>query len=144
MVNIKIGNVSKEFVKKKSTTKALEDIDLEIASGEFFGILGSSGSGKTTLMRIIAGLEVPTIGSVTFDDTIVSKDNKINVEVEDRNVGMVFQNWALYPHLTNYENIAFPLRVQRLNQGEISKRVREIADLLDIRAVLGKKPREAS
>ena len=144
MVNIKIGNVSKEFVKKKSITKALEDIDLEIASGEFFGILGSSGSGKTTLMRIIAGLEVPTTGSVRFDDTIVSKDNKINVEVEDRNVGMVFQNWALYPHLTNYENIAFPLRVQRLNQGEISKRVREIADLLDIRTVLGKKPREAS
>lgn len=144
MVHIKIENVTKEFEKNKKITKALQNIDLEIDSGEFFGILGSSGSGKTTLMRIIAGLEVPTKGALIFDDKTVSKDNKILVEVEDRNIGMVFQNWALYPHLTNFENIAFPLRVKRLTQSAINRRVREIAELLDIGEVLNKRPKEAS
>lgn len=144
MVNIKIENMSKEFIKKTSVTKALQNLNLEIKSGEFFGILGSSGSGKTTLMRIIAGLEIPTRGSISFDDNVVSKDNKIRVEIEDRNIGMVFQNWALYPHLTNFENIAFPLRVKRLSNAAINKRVKRISELLDITEVLNKRPKEAS
>ena len=144
MVQINIENVTKIFEKKNKITKALQNIDLEIDSVEFFGILGSSGSGKTTLMRIIAGLEVPTNGTVSFDHKPVSKDNKILVEVEDRNVGMVFQNWALYPHLTNFENIAFPLRIKRLTETAIKRRVREIAELLDITEVLNKHPKEAS
>ncbi len=144
MVHINIENVTKDFEKNNKITKALQHIDLEIDSVEFFGILGSSGSGKTTLMRIIAGLEVPTQGTVSFDHKPVSKDNKILVEVEDRNIGMVFQNWALYPHLTNFENIAFPLRIKKLTETAVKRRVGEIADLLDIGEVLNKRPKEAS
>ena len=144
MVSIKIENLSKQFVKKNNVTNALRDVNLEIGDKQFFGILGSSGSGKTTLMRIIAGLEVPSKGIVRFDNKIVSKDGKTLVEVEDRNVGMVFQNWALYPHLTNFENIAFPLRVKRLNPSAIKRKVTELADMLNIREVLYKKPRESS
>ncbi|MCL4438133.1 MAG: ABC transporter ATP-binding protein [Candidatus Thermoplasmatota archaeon] len=144
MVAIKIENLSKKFVKKNNVTNALQNINLEIGNKQFFGILGSSGSGKTTLMRIIAGLEVPTKGIIRFDDKIVSKDGKTIVEVEDRNVGMVFQNWALYPHLTNFENIAFPLRVKRLSPSAIKNKVTELADMLNIREVLYKKPRESS
>ncbi|AGO60085.1 MULTISPECIES: glucose ABC transporter ATP-binding protein GlcV [Ferroplasma] len=144
MVQINIENVTKKFEKKNKVTMALQHINLDIDSGEFFGILGSSGSGKTTLMRIIAGLEIPTEGTVSFDQKPVSKDNKIITEVEDRNIGMVFQNWALYPHLTNFENIAFPLRIMRLKESAVNRRVKEIAELLDISEVLNKHPKEAS
>lgn len=144
MVNIKLNNVSKIFKKGKSEFKALNDINIDIPDNSFFGILGASGAGKTTTMRIIAGLEVPTTGEVLFDGTPVSKDNKIIVDPEERDVGMVFQNWALYPHMNNYENIAFPLKVKKWNPDNIVKRVYELADILGIREVLAKRPGEIS
>ncbi len=144
MVSIKLNNVSKIFKKGKTEFKALENINLEIPNNSFFGILGASGAGKTTVMRIIAGLEAPTIGEVLFDNTLVSKDNVTIVDPEERDVGMVFQNWALYPHMNNYENIAFPLKVKKWTQDDIVKRVYDLSDILGIREVLAKRPGEIS
>lgn len=144
MVKITLNNVTKIFGKGDKSFRAIKDVDFEIKSSSFFGILGASGAGKTTLMRIIAGLETPTKGSVSFDSTVVARDDKDLVPVEDRNVGMVFQNWALYPHLTNYENIAFPLKVKHWDSNKILARVRDLAETLGIGEVLGKRPGQVS
>ena len=144
MVNITVRNVTKIFKSRNKTVVALNNVNLEVKSGEAFGIVGPSGAGKTTLMRIIAGLEVPTSGEVLFDDKVVSKDGKIIVPPEKRNIGMVFQNWALYPNLTAFENIAFPLRNQKLPEDEIKQKVQEIAEILGISHVLSHYPRELS
>ena len=144
MVNISVKNVTKIFKSKNNNVIALDNINLKIESGEAFGIVGPSGAGKTTLMRIIAGLDVPTSGEVLFDEKVVSKDGKILVPPEKRNIGMVFQNWALYPNLTAFENIAFPLRNQKLPEDEIRRKVQEIAEILGISHVLSHYPRELS
>ena len=107
MVLVVLENITKIF---PPNVVALDNISLEIESSEFFVTLGPSGSGKTTLLRIIAGLERPTKGRVIIGDkVVVDAEKKVFVEPGDRNIGMVFQNWALYPHMTVYENIAFPL-----------------------------------
>lgn len=142
MVRIIAKNISKYF--KKGRVIALDKINLIIENGERFGILGPSGAGKTTLMRIIAGLEVPSEGELYFDDKLVAKDGKLIVPPEDRRIGMVFQTWALYPNLTAYENIAFPLTNTKISKEEIRKRVEEIAKILDITHVLNHYPRELS
>jgi len=135
---VEVKELSKVFPPK---VQALREVSFKIRSGDFFVILGPSGSGKTTLLRIIAGLEVPTAGRVLIDGrTVVDADNNIYIEPKDRNVGMVFQNWALYPHMTAYDNIAFPLRVQRLSKQEIDRRVKEVAEALGIRDLLHRKP----
>ena len=97
---------------------ALDDVSLEVWSGEFVTLLGQSGSGKSTLLRIIAGLTAPSEGRVAINGSDVS-----NVPTQRRGVGFVFQNYALFPHLTVFENIAYPLRIRRMNQGEIRRRV---------------------
>jgi glucose/arabinose transport system ATP-binding protein len=137
-------DVTKTFAKGKSVVQAVRDANLEITSGEFFGILGPSGSGKTTTLRLIAGLEEPTKGQIFFDDQLVAADGKIIVPAEKRNIGLVFQTWALYPHMTAYDNIAFPLVVKKLDRSEIAKRVSEVASVLGIEDVLQKYPREIS
>ncbi len=144
MVKIVVKNVNKIFRSKNKNVVALKDINLEVSSGEAFGIVGPSGAGKTTLMRIIAGLDVPTTGEVWFDGNVISKDGRILVPPERRNIGMVFQNWALYPNLTAFENIAFPLRSQKLPKDQISQKVQEIAEILGIKDVLSHYPRELS
>ncbi|CCC80868.1 glucose ABC transporter ATP-binding protein GlcV [Thermoproteus tenax] len=144
MVRIIAKNISKYFKKGKNRVVALENINLTIENGERFGILGPSGAGKTTLLRIIAGLEVPSEGELYFDDKLVAKGGKVIVPPEDRRIGMVFQTWALYPNLTAYENIAFPLTNIKLSKEEIRKRVEEIARILDITHVLNHYPRELS
>ena len=124
---------------------ALKNVNLEIRPKEFFVILGPSGSGKTTLLRIIAGLEVPTKGRVIIGDRVVVDAEKgIYVEPKERNIGMVFQNWALYPHMTAYDNIAFPLRIKKLPKNEIDRRVKEVAEALGIRDLLNRKPSQMS
>lgn len=135
---VKIENLWKIFPPK---VVALKNINVEIKPGEFFVILGPSGSGKTTLLRIIAGLEVPTKGRVIIGDKVVVDAEKgLFVEPKDRNIGMVFQNWALYPHMTAYDNIAFPLKIKKLPQEEIDKRVKEVAEALGIADLLKRKP----
>ncbi len=140
MVKIVLENVTKIFTKKKQENKVLDDITFEVADGNFFGIIGQSGAGKTTLLRIIAGLEGPTHGRVKFDNTVVAEEGKIMVPIEERNIGMVFQTWALYPHLTSYENIAFPLRAKKMDENEIESTVLHLAKMLGIEEVLGRKP----
>ena len=140
MVKIVLENVTKIFTKKKQENKVLDDITFEVADGNFFGIIGQSGAGKTTLLRIIAGLEGPTHGRVKFDNAVVAEEGKIMVPIEERNIGMVFQTWALYPHLTSYENIAFPLRAKKMDENEIESTVLHLAKMLGIEEVLGRKP----
>ena len=92
---------------------ALRDVSVEIRDGEFLVVLGPSGSGKTTFIRCIAGLETPTRGRILFGDRpVVDVERGVNVPPAKRNVGMVFQNWALYPHMKVFNNIAFPLKIR--------------------------------
>ncbi|MBX8642920.1 MAG: ABC transporter ATP-binding protein, partial [Thermoplasmata archaeon] len=140
MVKIGLENVTKIFTKKKLENKVLDDISFEVADGNFFGIIGQSGAGKTTLLRIIAGLEGPTHGKVKFDNTVVAEEGKIRVPIEERNIGMVFQTWALYPHLTSYDNIAFPLRAKKLDENDIESTVLHLAKMLGITEILVRKP----
>lgn len=140
MVKIGLENVTKIFTKKKLENKVLDDISFEVADGNFFGIIGQSGAGKTTLLRIIAGLEGPTHGKVKFDNTVVAEEGKIRVPIEERNIGMVFQTWALYPHLTSYDNIAFPLRAKKMDENDIESTVLHLAKMLGITEILVRKP----
>lgn len=124
---------------------ALKDVNLKINDGEFFVVLGPSGHGKTTFLRVLAGLEVPTRGRILFDDeVIVDTERKIFVEPPKRNVGMVFQNWALYPHMKVFDNIAFPLKIKKLPKREIEARVKEVAEILGIAELLDRYPRQLS
>ncbi len=140
MVKIEFQNVVKIFGKKDKAKTVIDDMSFDVGDGDFFGIIGASGSGKTTVLRMIAGLENPTRGTISFDEKPVSSGGKVLVPVEERNIGMVFQNWALYPHMTNFENIAFPLRAKRLPEVEVRKKVEHLANMLNIRETLGQRP----
>jgi ABC-type sugar transport system ATPase subunit len=118
---------------------AVREIDLEIREGEFFTLLGPSGCGKTTTLRMVAGLERPTSGHIFIGDRDFT-----NVPPRDRDVAMVFQNYALYPHMSVYDNLALNLQVRRVPRHEIEIRVREIAQLLAIEPFLRYKPGQLS
>jgi ABC-type sugar transport system ATPase subunit len=124
---------------------ALDDVSLKVEKGEFLVVLGPSGSGKTTLLRIIAGLEKPSKGAVYIDGEVVADASRgINVPPQKRDVGMVFQNWALYPNMRVFDNIAFPLEIKGLSRREIRKRVLEVAEVLGIEGLLDRYPRQLS
>ncbi len=135
MAKIGLENLSKCFGK----VKAVNNINIEIKDGEFLSLLGPSGCGKTTLLRLIAGLETPTSGEIYFDDKAVT-----DVSPAERNTSMVFQSYALYPHMTIFNNIAFPLQVRKVHKDEINKTVKEAASLLKVDDLLNRKPREIS
>src|SRR4026208_2222998 len=120
-------------------TRAVEDFDLEIEDGEFMVLVGPSGCGKTTALRMLAGLEDISEGRVVIGDRVVN-----HVPSRDRDIAMVFQSYALYPHLSVYENIAFGLRVKKVPKKEIDERVRDAARILDLEALLDRKPRNLS
>lgn len=142
MVVVAMENVDKIF---PPNVVALKDVNLRINDGEFFVVLGPSGAGKTTFLRVLAGLETLTRGRLLFDDdVIVDVERKIFVDPPKRNIGMVFQNWALYPHMKVFDNIAFPLKIQRLPKGEIEARVREVAEILGLSELLNRYPRQLS
>lgn len=119
--------------------RALSDFCLEIADGEFLVIVGPSGCGKSTTLRILAGIEEPTSGRVFLGDADVT-----GLDPRDRDVAMVFQNYALYPHMTVFDNMAFALRMRGESRAEIGRRVGEAAAILGIEALLGRKPKDLS
>ena len=120
-------------------TRAVNDMDLEIADGEFMVLVGPSGCGKSTALRMVAGLEDISEGVLRIGERVVN-----NVAAKDRDIAMVFQSYALYPHLTVYENIAFGLRVRKMDKDEIDKRVQEAAQILGLEQFLDRKPRALS
>jgi len=138
-MSISINHVSKTF----NGFQALNDIDLQIPSGDFVALLGPSGSGKTTLLRLIAGLEHPNEGTIHFNDLDFTDKT-----VKERNIGFVFQHYALFKHMTIYENIAFGLKVKprklRLSNVEIQKKVHELLELVQLKEVADRYPAQLS
>jgi multiple sugar transport system ATP-binding protein len=135
----------KQFTTVRGMVKALQKIDLEVREGEFFIFLGPSGCGKSTLLNVTAGLEKLTAGEIHFNDQIVdSPEKQIFVPSRDRNVAMVFQSYALYPHLNVLRNIAFPLQVSKEGKEKTRHAVNEVAKLLHIENLLERKPGELS
>lgn len=132
---VTIDHVSKRF----GDFVALDDIDFSIKPGEFFSLLGPSGCGKTTLLRIIAGFEFPDEGTVLFD-----AENVIPFPPNKRQSNTVFQTYALFPHLSVYENVAFPLRLQKLPKNEIDERVKKYLALVQLESHMHKKPSQLS
>ncbi len=144
-MKIKFENLGKHFNGKGGRVHALKNIELEVKDGEFFILLGPSGCGKSTLLNLAAGLEKATEGRILFDDEVVADPKKkIFVPPRQRNVAMVFQNYALYPHMKVFENIAFPLRVAKMEKEKINEAVNNTAALLGIEDLLDRKPGELS
>jgi len=135
MSTIKLEKVTKSFGK----VLAMNDINMIVNNGEFMVLLGPSGCGKTTTLLTLAGIYKPTSGNIYFDEQIVN-----NLPSKYRKIGMVFQNYALYPHMTIFENIAFPLRAMKIPNKDIDKKVRAIAFNLGIDTLLDRKPSQIS
>jgi len=136
-----VGQVTFEDVAKvyPDGTRAVDDLDLEIRDGEFMVLVGPSGCGKSTALRMVAGLEDISEGTLKIGDKVVN-----NMPPRDRDIAMVFQSYALYPHLTVYDNIAFSLRLKKAPKQDLDKRVKEAARLLGLEQFLDKKPRALS
>lgn len=135
MARVQLKHVSKMF----GTTSVVRDVNLDIEDREFLVLLGPSGCGKTTILRMIAGLETMTGGSISIGDRDVSE-----LAPKDRDIAMVFQNYALYPHMSVFENIAFSLRNRRVPQAEVRRKVTAAAESLGLGPYLHRKPRELS
>jgi len=133
---INISNVGKIY---PNGTRALEDVNIEINDGEFLVLVGPSGCGKTTLLRMVAGLEDITEGEISIADKIVNE-----VAPKDRDIAMVFQNYALYPHMSVYDNMAFSLKLRKLPKDEIDNKVKDAAKTLEIDELLERKPKALS
>jgi sn-glycerol 3-phosphate transport system ATP-binding protein len=136
MARVLIESLSKTF---PGGSHALRNIDLDISDGELVVVVGPSGCGKSTLMRLVAGLEAVTTGTIRIGDRVVNA-----LEPSQRNVAMVFQNYALYPHMTVFDNMAYGLRNRGFPRAEIERRVRETAETLQLADLLDRKPRQLS
>ena len=136
MASLTFEGVRKSYDGK---TFVLPGIDAAIADGEFVVIVGPSGCGKTTLLRMVAGLETVTAGQIRIGDRIIN-----DLEPKDRNIAMVFQNYALYPHMTVYDNMAYGLRIRGMSKTEIRSRVENAAGILELKDFLARRPRELS
>ena len=130
---------ARRLTKRFNEVRAVDGIDMIAQEGEFLVLLGPSGCGKTTLMRMIAGLERPTSGDIVIDGRVVN-----DLPPRTRNIAMVFQSYALYPHLTVARNISFPLRAVRMPKPEIRKKVEWAARMFGIERLLDRKPRQLS
>jgi sn-glycerol 3-phosphate transport system ATP-binding protein len=135
MADIKLSGVKKSY----GQHAVVHGVDADIADGEFIVIVGPSGCGKSTLLRMIAGLEVITAGEIAIGGTVVN-----NLEPKDRDIAMVFQNYALYPHMSVYDNMAYGLKIRGFTKADIESRVQKAAAILELGALLQRKPRELS
>ena len=142
MPRIRLENITKQFAKG---SRAVDRLNLTIEDGDFVSLLGPSGCGKTTTLRMIAGLEIPTEGDIYFDDVCVySTEKGINVSPDKRNVGFLFQNYALWPHMTVRRNISFGLENMKWDKNKIEERVREICETMRIEEYIDRYPAELS
>ena len=131
--------IIRDAVKRYGDFQALNGVNLSIKPGEFFTLLGPSGCGKTTLLRMIAGFNTVDGGQILFDDRVMN-----SVEAHKRDIGMVFQNYAIFPHLTVEENVAYGLKAKKVPKNEIKRRVEEALDLVQIGNLAKRKPNELS
>ena len=138
MAGIKFENVSKIY-KSKEKVRVVDRINLEVKDKEFLVLVGPSGCGKSTTLRMIAGLEEITEGKLFIDDKLVN-----DLPPKDRNISIVFQNYALYPHMTAYQNLAFGLKIKKINKKIIDSRVMAVAKILKIENLLDRKPKSLS
>jgi multiple sugar transport system ATP-binding protein len=135
MASVSFSNIVKRFDK----TEVLHGVDLKVEDHEFLVLVGPSGCGKSTLLRLVAGLEELTDGNIQIGETLVN-----HLPPKDREIAMVFQDYALYPHMTVRENMSFGLRIRKMDKVEIEKRVQNAADILQIHELLGRKPKQLS
>ncbi|MGB6661027.1 MAG: ATP-binding cassette domain-containing protein, partial [Xanthobacteraceae bacterium] len=135
MARVVIRNLNKTF----NDVHAVKDVNLEIRDREFMVFVGPSGCGKTTTLRMVAGLESISSGEILIGETIVN-----DLPPMDRDIAMVFQNYALYPHMSVYDNMAFGLKMRKFTRPDIDQRVRDAADILGIQDYLARKPRQLS
>src|SRR5438552_1770067 len=135
MAGVTLNKLTKAF----KEVVAVNEVDLEIKDKEFLVLVGPSGCGKSTALRMIAGLEEATAGEIYIGDRLVN-----DVSPKDRDIAMVFQNYALYPHMSVYENLAFGLKLKKTPKREIDRRVRELAAVLGLQNLLKRKPRQLS
>ena len=136
MASLQLNHIYKVY---PNGTKAVNDFSMDIADKEFIVFVGPSGCGKSTTLRMIAGLEEITAGELRIGDLVVN-----DIEPKDRDIAMVFQNYALYPHMTVYENMAFGLRIRKMDKAEMDRKIREAAKILGITEYLDRRPREMS
>ncbi|MEY4909713.1 MAG: hypothetical protein RL260_3431, partial [Pseudomonadota bacterium] len=136
MASVSFRNVQKTYGNK---VKVIHGLSFDITDGEFVVLVGPSGCGKSTLLRMLAGLEEITDGEVLIDSTVVNE-----LESKDRDIAMVFQSYALYPHMTVGENMGFSLRLRNAPQSEIDRRVNDAAKILNLDTLLDRHPRELS
>ncbi len=136
MSSIKFERVGKVY---PGGTRAITDVSIEVADGEFVVLVGPSGCGKSTLLRMVAGLEEVTEGTLRIGDKVVNE-----VSPKDRDIAMVFQNYALYPHMSVFDNMAFGLKMRRMPREEIRQKVREAASILEISELMDRKPKSLS
>lgn len=142
MAKVTLKNITKTY--KGGEVIAAKDVGLKIKDGEFFTLLGPSGCGKSTILHTIAGLLKPDKGKVWIGDELVTSGKEIKKLPKERDVSMVFQSYAIYPHMTVFDNIAFPLKIKGKEKEEIERRVKEAADSLNISGLLDRKPKELS
>ena len=135
MANVQLRGITKSY----ANLEVIHGIDMDIADGEFVVIVGPSGCGKSTLLRMVAGLEAITGGEVVIGDRVVNK-----LEPKDRDIAMVFQNYALYPHMTVFQNMAYGLKIRGLSRTDIDAQVKRAAEILELGPLLERKPRQLS
>jgi len=139
MAQVHLKNVTKSYGKGDKALEVIHGISVEIADGEFVVMVGPSGCGKSTLLRMVAGLEEITGGEIVIGERVVNQ-----LEPKDRDIAMVFQNYALYPHMSVYDNMAYGLKIRRFSKADIEQRVRKAAEILELATLLQRTPRQLS
>ena len=139
MASITLQNIFKEYGTGAKTVPVIHNLNAQINDGEFVVIVGPSGCGKSTLLRMVAGLEEITGGQISIGNRIVN-----DLEPAERDIAMVFQNYALYPHMSVFDNMAYGLKIAKVSMADIQTRVDKAAGILELRNLLQRKPRELS